>query len=222
MITVLTFLWGSRYTAAHVNALQRQVKRHYARPHRFAVVTNQPQGLQCDVVVPDFEDFAGMKSPRGAAFPSCYRRLRLFHPDAAKWYGERFVCLDIDWTIHADVTPLWDRPEPFVALRDPYHGGRGQYCGAMLLLTAGAKPEVWEKFNPNGSPQAATLAGFKGSDQAWISHMAPGAPTWSTADGVYSYKVDCRNGLPSDARMVNFHGTFKPWTCGKAWAREAA
>lgn len=219
MLNVICWKWGGRYAAAHVNSLQRQVARFYRGPHTFRCVTNQPDGIECETV-PDLEDFANLRSPHGGAFPSCYRRLRLFHPDAAKWYGERFVSLDIDWTIHADVTPLWDRPEPFVALRDPYHGGKGQYCGAMLLLTAGARPEVWERFDPRGSPQAATLAGFKGSDQAWISHMAPGAPTWSTADGVYSYRVNCLSGLPSDARMVNFHGHFKPWTCGKAWAAE--
>lgn len=217
MLTVITWKWGDRYASAHVNRLQRLVKRFYDREHAFKCVTDDPRGIDCETI-PDFGDFVGLGSPHGPAFPACYRRLRLFHPDAAQWFGERFVSLDLDWTIHADLSPLWDRPEPFVALRDPLYGHLGQYCGAMVMLTAGAVPGVWERFRPDGGPRVARARGFRGSDQAWISYAAPGAPTWTTADGVYSYKVDCRKGLPAGARMVNFHGQSKPWTCGQLWA----
>lgn len=217
MLNVITFLWGTKYNASHVNRLARLVRTYYPAPHRFLCITDDPRGIECETR-PGFGDFIGVPSPHGPAFPACYRRLRLFHPDAAQWFGDRFVSLDLDWTIHADLRPLWGRPEPFVALRDPLYGHRGQYCGAMLMLTAGAMPQVWERFRPDGGPRVARARGFRGSDQAWISYAAPGAPTWTTADGVYSYKVDCRKGLPAGARMVNFHGQSKPWTCGQLWA----
>jgi len=224
VLTVITYLWSTggrrKYNAAHVNALARQVARHYARPHRFVCVTNDAAGIDPAIgVMPDIEDFASLRSPHGAAFPACYRRLRLFHPDAAQWYGERFVALDLDVVLTGDVAPLWDRPEPFIAYRDPLHPT--QICGSMFLLAAGALPVVWEGFNPARSPALARAAGFRGSDQAWISFCARGCPTWGPEDGVYSYRkhIALRGALPDGARVVVFHGSPKPWDVPHAWAR---
>lgn len=218
MLTVFTWRWGDKYTAEHVNRLAELVRTYYPRPHRFVCVTDEPAGIECETI-PDFGDFAGLQSPHGPQFPSCYRRLRLFHPDAAQWFGERFVSLDIDWTIHGDLTPLWERPEDCVLLRDPLYPD--QYNGSMVLLTAGARPHVWSDFRPDTSPTRARAAGKRGSDQGWISHRLPGEATWTTADGVYSYRKDImprRGALPAGARMVSFHGHIKPWTCGQLWA----
>ena len=218
VLTVLCWKWGSKYAPEHVNALRRQVARFYARPHRFVCCTNDARGLDADItVVPDPEDFAALRSPHGAAFPACYRRLRIFAPDAAALFGERFVCLDIDMVLVADVAPLWDRAEPFVAYRDPLHPT--QICGSMMLLTAGALPVVWDGFNPTRSPSLARAAGFRGSDQAWISFCARGAPTWGPEDGVYSYRKDVAGkGLPAGALVIVYHGSPKPWEVNPATA----
>lgn len=223
-MNVVTFLWGDRYKAEHVNRLARQVARHYARPHRFLCVTNQTARVECETV-PDLEDFAAVRSLHGPAFPSCYRRLRLFHPDAAQSFGERFVAVDLDAVILGDLAPLWDRPDDFVAWRDPFYGHRGQICGSMMLLRAGARPRVWTDFDPSASPIAAWRAGFRGSDQAWISLATRGeVATWTRDDGVYSYRGDLRSGVrPADARIVMFHGNPKPWDwTAPAWARAAS
>ena len=222
MITVLTWMWDTRYSAAHVNALRRQVARHYARPHRFACVTNQPQGLDCETI-PDREAFAGLTSPHGAQFSSCYRRLDMFAPDAAERYGERFICLDLDMIIVADVAPLWDRLEDCVLLRDPLYPT--QVNGSMLLLSAGSRPRVWTEFDPARSPDVARARGFRGSDQAWLSHCLPSEPRWGPEDGVLSYRkhIIPRGGsLPAGARIVSFHGKQKPWDTSLPWVREAA
>lgn len=221
MLTILTFLWGNRYAAANVNSLARQVRRHYPRPHRFLCVTNQPEGVDCETI-PDREDFKDTPSPHGGQFPVCYRRLILWHPDAAQWFGERFVSLDLDMILTADVTPLWERPEDCVLLRDPLYPD--QYNGSMVLLTAGARPHVWSDFRPDTSPARARAAGKRGSDQGWISYVLPNEATWGPEDGVYSYRKDImpRRGAlpPAGARMVSFHGHIKPWTCGQLWATE--
>lgn len=220
MLTVVTWLWGMRYTAGHVNALARQVRRHYASQHRFVCVTNRPTAIHCETIH-DREDFVDVASPHGGQFPACYRRLRLFHADAAQWFGPRFVSLDLDIALTADMAPLWDRPEDCVLLRDPLYPD--QYNGSMVLLTAGARPHVWSDFRPDTSPARARAAGKRGSDQGWISYCLPGEATWTTADGVYSYRKDImprRGALPAGARMVSFHGHIKPWTCGQLWATE--
>lgn len=230
MLSIVTWLWQapgyrSTFGPAAVNALARGIRRHYARPHRFICVTSQRDGIDQDVeIVPPWDDFVGLRSPHGAEYPACYRRLRGFHPDIAAAFGPRFVSLDLDMVPVADLVPLWDRPEPFVGLRDPFWPK--QYNGSMYLLQAGARAQVWRDFNPATSPAIAKAAGFKGSDQAWISYRIPGEPVWGTEDGVASYRKDIGPAgvLPSGARLVSFHGAIKPWdqvAQGLDWVRRA-
>jgi hypothetical protein len=214
------------FTGAHVNALQRMVARHYAKPHRFICVTNDATGIDSSVeIVPDRADFADVPNPHGGRMPSCYRRLRAFAPDAAENFGDRFVSLDLDVVATGDLVPLWDRLEDFVGWHDPYYP---QFCGSMFLLRAGSRPEVWTNFDPIVSPLEAKARGFMGSDQAWISRCLwrPDAPQWRAEDGVLSYRIDVerRGGrLTAGARIVFFHGKHDPWNADPQrlpWVRE--
>lgn len=231
MLDVVCFKWKaplgyrSSFSAESVNALRRMVDRHYADDHRVTCITDDPSGIDSDVrTIPLWSDFAGVPSPHGIDNPSCYRRLKLFAPEAAQLIGPRFVCIDLDVVIVDDVRPLWNRPEPFVALRDPFYPN--QLNGSLWLLRAGARPDMWTAFDPVRSPAMARSAGFRGSDQAWMSYRAPGAPTWGKEDGVYSYRADIQKDggkLPADARLVSFHGMHKPWdrpACDLPWVRQ--
>jgi SAM-dependent methyltransferase len=231
--SVVCWLWSppadyhTTYTAAHVNVLRRMVARHYPRPVRFMCVTAQTAGLDREVeVVCPWEDFVGLPGPHGPRFPSCYRRLRAFAPDIADTFGRRFVTLDLDGVILGDLRPLWDRPEDFVIWKDTYAGAR--YNGSMVLMTAGARTQVWDTFDPATSPAQTLAAGdCNGSDQGWISFvLGRHEATWTDRDGVYSYKNQVKrgSGLPSNARVVFFHGTVKPWSVKASrlsWVRAA-
>jgi hypothetical protein len=219
-LTVVTFKWKpvpgyrSTFGPQAVNILRRMVARHYPHPHTFTCITDDPSGLDKRVKVmklwPDFKD---VPSPHGPRNPSCYRRLKLFSPEMASMLGRRFVCLDLDTVIVGDVTPLWHRPEDFVIWgeQDP----RSFYNGSMFMMTAGARRQVYDTFDPVQTPRDAFTAGRFGSDQGVISHvLGRGEATWGRADGVYSYRIDIRpNGgvLPANARMVMFHGQIDPW-----------
>lgn len=222
MLTFVTWLWTppigyrSNFAAEHVNTLARMIDRHYAPPHRLLCVTDIPTGIDPRVsIVPAWNDYAGVGSPHGgvAKNPSCYRRLRAFHPDIGKVFGRRFVSLDLDTVITGDLAPLFDRPEDFVIWGET--NPRSWYNGSQFMLTAGARPQVWQTFDPRRSPHEAKRAGRFGSDQGWISHcLGRGEGTWSTGDGVYSYRVHLRpqgNALPENARVVHFHGEHDPW-----------
>jgi hypothetical protein len=218
--TVVCWRWApipgyrSEFGPATVNTLRRMVARHYPFPHRFVCVTDDAYGIDPDVeIVPLWNDFADVPSPAGGKNPSCYRRLRAFHPDIASIFGRRFVSIDLDCVIVGDLTPLWHRAEDFVIWGDT--NPSTFYNGSMVLMTAGARRQVWEAFDPLASPAAARAAGHFGSDQGWISHcLGPQEAKWTRADGVYSFRNDLQGKvftLPDDARVVMFHGRFDPW-----------
>lgn len=212
MLTVVCWQWGAAYTAFHVERLAAMVRRHYARPHRFLCVSNDLPPIDGVELIADRADFADLPSPHGGANPSCYRRLFLFHPDAAKTFGDRVVSLDIDAVLVDDVAPLWDRPEDFVGYGDAYHGR--QFNGSMVLLRTGSHPEVWNNFSGAPSVREALRLGFKGSDQGWMSRCLAGSPAWTDKDGVISFGFNMARGrrpLPPGARIVFLHGRPKPW-----------
>lgn len=218
--TVLCWKWQtpgyrSAYGPETVNALRQMVAAHYPEPHRFVCVTDDPTGLDPEVVVvPDRKDFADVPSPHGGKNPSCYRRLRIFAPDAGEVFGPRFVALDLDCVIVGDLRPLWNRPEDFVIWGDT--NPKTFYNGSMVLMTAGARRQVWEQFDPVRSPRLSRAAGCFGSDQGWISYcLGPGEAKWTREDGVYSFRNDVQpsnlSRLPANARIVMFHGRHDPW-----------
>lgn len=221
MLTVVTFKWTpppgyrSKFEGCHVDTLRRMVKRHYPDPHRFVCVTDNPRGItEPDVEIYRlWQTFSNIRNPSGTKNPSCYRRLRVFSRNAGEWLGERFVCLDLDCVITGDMRPVWNRPDDFAIWRSATAGNT--YNGSMFMLRAGARPKVWEQFDPTLSPMETRAARLFGSDQAWIAHcLGPHEKTWTKIDGVYSYRIDIkpnRDRLPDNARCVFFHGKPDPF-----------
>jgi hypothetical protein len=231
MLEVICWKWNqpgyrSKFTGEHVNVLRSMVRRHYQKPHRFSCITDDPKGIDKDIrIIPLWPDHGDLPNPSFRNGPSCFRRLRVFSQQARQLIGERFVSLDLDVVITRDLAPLWDRDEDFIIWGDTLPGY--WYNGSMFMMNAGARAKVWETFDPIQSPKAATRAGRKGSDQAWISHcLGPGEKTWNRADGVYSFRNHLKEGLkplPNDARIVIMHGAIDPWSPRAqrlAWVKE--
>jgi hypothetical protein len=232
-IAVLLFMAALAVPATrgrHVNVLRSMVARHYPKPHRFILITDDAvadrRQLPREVeVVPLWNDHAKVRNPMGGRNPSCYRRLKMFATEARDLFGERFVCIDLDVVITGDLQPLFDRPEDFVIWGDTHP--RTFYNGSMWMMTAGARHQVWDEFDPLVSPQLSKAAGHFGSDQGWISYrLGPNEATWGRADGVYSYRVHLAPfgaALPDNAKIVVFHGKVDPWSADAqrhAWVRE--
>ena len=207
--------YRSSFGPETVYALRDMIRAHYHRPHRFVCVTDQPDVLPEIETIPLWSDLSDMPSPLGHSYPSCYRRLKVFAPDAGRLFGERLVSIDLDMVITNDITPLFDRPDDFVIWGESDFPGRQHYCGSLWMLRTGTRTKVWTEFNPKTSPSLARRAGARGSDQAWLSYiLGPSEATWTRKDGVYSYRkhIAIRNNeLPADARIVAFHGKRDPW-----------
>lgn len=232
VLTFVAFKWRppsgyrSHFNAESVNTLARMIARHYSKPHRFVLITDDSSGVT-EPGVEAFElwnDHWNVRNPSGRGNPSCYRRLRLFAPEPGKFLGDRFVCMDLDTVITSDITTLFDRPEDFVIWKSAT--STNPYNGSMFMLRAGTRPQVWMDFDPVLSPLQTRRSGFFGSDQAWIAQcLGRDEAVWSKADGVLSYRLDvAKSNLPSNARIVFFHGREDPW--GReaqrlAWVKEA-
>lgn len=218
----VTWKWSapgyrSVFMGEHVNIVADMIGRQYRAPHEVICVTNEPEGIDRTRVsiVPAWDDFADLPPPHGVTQknPSCYRRLRMFARDIGQVFGPRFCWTDLDNVFTGDLRPLVDGHEPIKMWGDTHP--TTFYNGGFGVMNAGARPQVWESFDPDDSPRLARAAGHIGSDQAWISHcLGPNEPKWTTDDGVYSFKNHLRRNswrLPSNARVVSFHGQYDPW-----------
>jgi hypothetical protein len=203
------------------------VARHMRGPHRFICVADSAKGFDKDVevvITPKAAAKIGQhRSPEGSRFPSCYRRLWTFSKDATV-LGDKVLLIDIDLIVTGDLAPLFSRPEEFVGWR-PYRdwGTKLRFGGGIYLLKTGSRSHVWDDFQGSASIQRARSLGFRGSDQAWISHkLASTEKYFDRSSGIYSIRdLDRVNPkLPSDARIVQFNGPVKPWASEIPWVRE--
>ena len=232
--TVVTFKWTpapgyrSKYGPAQVLTMQRMVQRHYPKPFHFVCITDDAAGLEGIRTIPLWDDWASLPNPHGTHNPSCYRRLKVFAPDAGAWLGERIICIDLDMVVTGDLTPLLDDPADFKIWGQSDFPGQQWYNGSFWSLKAGARPQVWTEFNEQ-SPKLAKRAGCRGSDQGWFSYiLGKREATWSTKDGIYSYRVHIAkqfgNTLPANCKLVAFHGKYDPWQYSMQqirWIRES-
>lgn len=219
--------YRSNFGPEHVNTLWKMLRRHYEGPARLTCVTDDPAGIDKEIrVMPLWKDHAKLASPHGAGNPSCYRRLRAWGAEAEEWFGPRFMTLDLDVVITGNLNPLVDVPEDFRIWGDTAKGT--PYNGSLVLMTAGARRQVWDKFDPVKSPARGQALGYIGSDQAWIAAcLGPNEKKWTSKDGVYSYRNEIQHKegrLPAGARIVVFHGSVDPWSpAARArhdWVRE--
>lgn len=232
MIKVLAWLWQQTPPRHDFNA--DKVNQWYYRAREaitvhgvsFACVTNVPEGLDPGLeVIPLPDEFSnvridGWKERQGA--PQCYRRLSMWAPNAAEYFGAEWLfSTDVDATYHGGpgscnhLLTLDAELRIFngTASKRPYNGG-------LVLLRAGSRPQVYEKFaaDPVGVATAARKR-FVGSDQAVISHiLGPGERTWGPDDGVYYFSPRfvrenggsrCRP--PRNLCLMFYPGNVKPW-----------
>jgi hypothetical protein len=217
MVTVVCWRWGKKYPASHVARLQSMLKRHLTIPHQLVCLTDKPKELPKGVMAA-----ALPKPPKGDN--KCLRRMWLYSQDAER-LGDRLFQIDLDVVITANIDNIVGRTEPFVIWKgDSNTIHKWAYNATVMLLNAGAKRYVWDRFiaNPVGVMAAADKDGWwakVNSDQAAATFLLkddPDVATFTQADGIYAYRVFAgKHGergavLPDDARIVSFHGPRDP------------
>jgi len=219
MINICTWLWSqpnsrTQYTAEHVNIWARMVSRNVTIPHQISCVTDMPQGIDPSINIiplPSWPEVNNHNWRERQGMPQCYRRLDMFRRDAAKTYGKRFVSMDLDCVITGNLDKMLSRKEDFVIMKA--QSKSRPYCGTMFMLSAGARPQVYERWTPDRSIEASSV--YLGSDQAWMAYcLGWMEPTWFKEDGAYYYNRAkwTRNNIPEDIHIWFFCGGEKPWT----------
>lgn len=215
MITIFCWYWTqpsgrTRYTPFHVNLWAAKVRQNLTIPARIACVTHEPEGIDGSIeIIRPPREFENVRIPTwGEKYPQCLRRLVMFRPDAAEWFGERFVSMDMDAVILGNLDSLFTEDVDFRM----YKGTASDrpYNGSMIMMRAGARPHVYADFTPEKAAEAGER--FVGSDQAWISHILGwGERTWGPDDGVYWWSEWRRKKITAEPKIVFFPGKPKPW-----------
>lgn len=196
-LVISTWIWGTKYSRIYLDRLKSALDRNLKREFRFAVF--HPQ-----------EEDEYLTKIKG-----CFARLRMFDPEWQARHGifGRLVCLDLDVVITGELDPVFDRSEDFVILQGANSTNPCPYNGSMMMLRAGAHPEVWRDFSIEEANTKTDVFDFS-DDQGWLAYKVPNAAGWKAGEGgVYGFQKPGWPGgsdLPKDARIVVFPGWRDP------------
>ena len=223
MLTIMTWYWRQsdnkcEYSPQCVNTWAAMMRRHLTIPHRLVCVTDHPEGIEIDTIpLPkQFDKIRSHKWDEAKGAPQCYRRLTLFSPDAAQIFGAgRFVSMDMDCVVTANIDHLFQRDDDFIMFQGT--AAKRPYNGSMVMMTAGARTQVYERMQSDGMALVnAAQEKYLGSDQAIISYvLGPGEAVWGKDEGVYfwspKFKRTYQSRPPGNMSLLFFPGYPKPW-----------
>ena len=218
MLTVWCVWWRDpspidkdKYSAYHVQRLQRTVAENLSIPHRFVCITRERvDGVTC---------FAPL-----VEWPGWWQKIALFRPGMAG--GGVNLYLDLDVVITGSLDPIVESLGQH-ALAMPLnwaqsgHGG----CQSSVIVWRDCRvnQQIYKTFNPAHAYWPPRNDGGRlWGDQEHITRcrddgviqVHPLPEPW-----IKSYKYHCRNGLPDDCRVVVFHGLPKPEAVSESWFR---
>lgn len=210
------------YTSEHVNIMAKMLRRNLPQfPHRIVCITDNDGGIsECETSAL-WRDFSDLANASGKHLPSCYRRLRIYDPETLDGLsvnkGDRVLSIDLDTVITGDIRKLVQTEGRFVGWELRNHDGNMVFNGSFQMFTAGDYADIWSDFNrdPLAARAAAAARGFRGSDQAWITHKVKDQEgsvglKWPNVSS-YPLQNKVQGILRPDNKIIFFHGSAKPW-----------
>jgi hypothetical protein len=211
MLTICTWLWGSKYGLEDVVKLQAGLRRHLKADHRLLCLTERERKIS----FPSGIERHAIKDPDLLKYPGCFARLRMFDHG---WQANRritgpMICIDLDVVIMGELDPLFDRPEDFVILQGANALNPCPFNGSLWMLRPGTHAEVWNDFSLEA---VKSIRHYEfPDDQGWFWHKIPNAAGWPCGpqSGIYGFMKPgwpCDKQYPEDARLVVFPGWRSP------------
>jgi len=131
--------------------------------------------------------------------PGWWAKIDLFQPGR---FAGRVLYLDLDVTVVGPLDDLADYPYPFCAIADYQYPLR--INSSVMAWDPGAMDEAWMQWTPE-------VMGRVHGDQDWIHETVPAfrfPRRWCPS---YKAHVLPAGKVPDDARVIVYHGGFKPW-----------
>lgn len=195
------------YGSEHVNVLYHSLKRNTSVPFRFFCVTDNNDNIDRNIEVVNLWD-------KCRNLGGCLNRMFVFDESMERIFGKRFLCVDLDCVIVANIDNILNRSEEFIINRFESKNIHPQiYNGGLFMMNAGSRKQVWEKFNTNSVKIIEDLhneKGLIGDDQTWIQYiLGPSESLFTAQDGVYDYNF-INQTLPKNAKIILFPGKYDP------------
>lgn len=182
---------GGEYTPAHVQWLAKQV------PNLICLSDVPVEGVN---TVKLRKNWGGWWS-----------KLELF----SDIFSGDVLYFDLDTVVLCDVKDLY--MSETTVLKDFYHPER--MGSGLMYISQRDKRIIWKTFLENPMLNMAICQTRENwGDQGFLNEFIGKAQKWQdVVKGIYSYKVHCTSQLPSDAKVVCFHGQPRPWGVTKDW-----
>jgi hypothetical protein len=222
MITIVAFKWikdnqgyrlnSGAYTHEHVNRLYYSLKRNTTIPFRFICVTDDSDNIDKEIEILTLWDIC-------RNLGGCYNRLFIFSKEIEKFFGKRFLAIDLDCVIVNNIDSILQKSDDFLINKFIGKNNFDQlYNGGMIMMNTGSRSQVWSKFEFEKSvkilDEIKKDKNLIGSDQAWIQYiLGDEEKTFNTEDGIYSYSfLENKQNLPENAKIIFFPGRIDPST----------
>lgn len=180
---------GGDFRPEHVERLRRQCARH-APGTEFVCLTGD--------LLPE-------------PWPRWWAKMALFRLPGPILY------MDLDTSVVGDLAPLLDAvcEHDFIALKNPLPNP--SKFGSGLMGWRGSMRHVYDRFaEAPDLHMARCVTPKRWGDQGFLAETEKPDALWQDLlpGQVLSWKVECTAGVPSEARVVYFHGQPRPWDIG--------
>lgn len=218
-VNVVCMKWGGKYGPEYVNILRAMVERHLARNHRFFCFTEDERGLATGIETRPLPEMRVPRRPETEA----WRKLSLFSPEVSLAGPSLFLDLDVVVTGGLDV--FFELDGDFRAIHNWTHPHRSVANSSVFRFEPGTLVDVFSRFNAEPDRIAESYA----NEQTYLSECVGrrGQLAWWPDAWCRSFKRHCLRGrfqrlwrpavLPSDCRIVVFHGRPNPPEAATRW-----
>lgn len=220
-ITIACFLWNNwcePFGIHYVNRLYRGIKRNLSLPFRFVCITDRnfiigfDEGVEIlHLDVPDWR--------------WNLKKMFLYKPNNGLW--GRVLAFDLDVVITGSLDDIARYQRDFITCEAAYRPGRAG--GSLLGFDLGSNKKIGflggRLYEPLLTNPGRIENKTGGSERKWLNlQLKDKMDFWQELlpNQIVSYKIDCKCGLPKDARVVRFHGNPRPHSVNykEEWMQE--
>lgn len=206
-ITVVFVLkTGGDFNVEHVKSLQRQILANTDHNLDFVCFSD----VHIDKTMPTIKFKMGLAG--------WWNKLEIFRTD--EYETERIFYFDLDTVITGCLDKYFSLNFEFCGLRpwNPQNREYGMMASGLMMFRRNNKLKAIfkDKFNPSEYPfgdQQYITQKLVELDKQWV-------PLQDVTSGIYSFKRECRQKKPNDARIICFHGKPRPWIAKEPWLKD--